>query len=217
MAELAAPAAEAEFQYSSPEHQASTAIAGMWLFLASEMLFFGGLVLVWLLLHRGHPTGFALATEHANLLIGSINTAVLVTASAAYAYGLHGVREGRAERVVPACLVTMGLGVAFLALKLLEWVLDLREGLFPGPGFGLHGEDAGGAELFYCFYWVATSLHGAHMLIGVGLVGWIAWRAHRGEFSPGYATPVEAVGLYWSFVDLIWIVMYALIYVAGRA
>ena len=217
MAELAAPAAHAEFQYSSPEHQADTATAGMWLFLASEMLFFGGLVLVWLLLHRGHPAGFAMAAEHANLLIGSINTVLLLAASAVYAAGLLGARQGQVERVVPACLVTAALGVLFLGLKGLEWKLDLDEGLFPGAGFGLHGPDQGGAELFYSFYWVATALHGVHMLIGVALVAWIAWRAHRREFSRGYNTPVEVVGLYWSFVDLAWIAMYSLIYVAGRA
>lgn len=217
MAELAAPAAHAEFQYSSAEHQADTAIAGMWLFLASEMLFFGGLVLVWLLLHRSHPAGFAAAAEHANLLIGSINTALLLTASFAYALGALAARRGRVERIVPACLVTAGLGVLFLGLKGLEWKLDLDEGLFPGAGFGLHGPDQGGAELFYSFYWVATMLHGFHMVIGVGLVAWIAWRARRREFSRSYNTPVEVVGLYWSFVDLAWIAMYTLIYVAGQA
>ena len=217
MAEAAAPDAHAGFQYSSAAHQAGTAIAGMWLFLASEMLFFGGLVLVWLVLHRGHPAGFALASAHANLLIGSVNTLLLISASAAYAVGLHGLRTGRSGRVVPACLATAGLGALFLGLKALEWWLDVREGLFPGSGFGLHGPDAGGAELFYSFYWVATGLHGVHMVIGVGLVGWIAWRARAGEFSRTYGTPVEAVGLYWSFVDLAWIAMYSLIYVAGRA
>ena len=217
MAELAAPAAHAEFQYSSAEHQADTAIAGMWLFLASEMLFFGGLVLVWLLLHRSHPAGFAIAAAHANLLIGSINTALLLTASFAYALGVLAARRGRVERIVPACLVAAALGVLFLGLKGLEWKLDLDEGLFPGAGFGLHGPDRGGAELFYSFYWVATALHGFHMVIGVALVSWIAWRARRREFSRSYNTPVEVVGLYWSFVDLAWIAMYTLIYVAGRA
>lgn len=221
MAEAAAPAAPPvtpiAFQYSSAGHQSDTAIAGMWLFLASEMLFFGGLVLVWLVLRRGHPAGFALAAERANLLIGSVNTALLVSASAAYAAGLHGLRRGRAGRVLPAFAVTAALGVLFLMLKALEWWLDVRDGLFPGAGFGLHGPGRGGAELFWSFYWAATGLHGVHMLIGVGLVGWIGWRAWRGAFSREYAMPVEVVGLYWSFVDLAWIAMYSLVYVAGRA
>jgi cytochrome c oxidase subunit 3 len=212
----AAPAAHLE-HFSSAAHQADTAIDGTWLFLASEMLFFGGLVLVWLVLHRGHPAGFAMATAHTNLLIGSVNTLLLISASAVYAVGLKGARAGRIGRILPACAVTGMLGVLFLGLKVLEWWLDVREGLFPGAGFGLHGPDAGGAELFFSFYWVATGLHGAHMLIGVGLVAWIGWRARRSEFSRGYHTPVEAVGLYWSFVDLAWIAMYSLIYVAGRA
>jgi cytochrome c oxidase subunit 3 len=105
--------------------------------------------------------------------------------------------------------------VLFLGLKGLESKLHLDEGLFPGAGFGLHRPDRGGAV--HSFYWVATVLHGFHMVIGVALVTWIAWRARRREFSRSYNTPAEVVGLYWSFVDLAWITMYTLIYVAGRA
>ncbi|MBV9750713.1 MAG: cytochrome c oxidase subunit 3 [Acetobacteraceae bacterium] len=205
------------FQYASPAHEADTAIAGMWLFLASEALFFGGLFFVWLQLRIRHTGGVTLGAEHANLLIGTLNTAILLTSSLSYTLGVQRAREGRGRATAWAALVTAGLGVAFLGLKLLEWGLDLRDGLFPGVHFALTGQNAGGAHLFYDLYWVATGLHGAHMLVGIGLVLLIARRAWQGEFSPAYTTPVEVTGLYWSFVDVIWIILYALIYVVGRA
>lgn len=227
MAEPVAPRAHAHFQYASAGHQAGTAIAGMWLFLASEVLFFGGLILVWIVLRRGHPSGFALAAGHANLLIGAVNTALLVTSSTAYAWGLEGLDRpgngatdgGRRMRI--ACLVTAALGAAFLALKGLEWGLDLREGLFPGAGFRPDGPDRAGAQLFYAFYFVATGLHGVHMLVGIALVCWVAWRvgtARRERLGrhDRRRTAAEAVGLYWSFVDLVWMVLFPLIYVVDR-
>lgn len=216
MPELRGPAAHAEFQYASPAHQADTAVAGMWLFLASEMLFFGGLVYVWLVNRWGHPEGYRRAAEHANLLIGSVNTLVLVSSSFVYAWGLREARAGRGRRVWVACLVTAGLGVAFLALKLQEWHLDILDGLLPGTGFRPRGPDWGGMALFWNFYWVATVLHGFHMLAGVGLVLWIGWRARQGAFPRGRTTPVEVTGLYWSFVDTVWLTLYPLIYVVGR-
>lgn len=221
MTEPIAPRAHAHFQYSSARHQARTALAGLWLFLASEVLFFGGLVLVWTVLRRGHPAGFALAAGHANLLIGAVNTALLVTSSTAYAWGLEGLgRPEGGRRMRRACLATAALGAGFLVLKGLEWAIDLREGLFPGAGFRPDGPDRAGAQLFYAFYWVATGLHGAHMLIGVGLVCWAAWRAGApgAELHPDERrrTAMEAVGLYWSFVDLVWVVLFPLIYVVDR-
>jgi cytochrome c oxidase subunit 3 len=214
--EPAAPTAGAGFQYSSARHEADTAVAGMWLFLASEMLFFGGVVFVWLVLHLGHPRGFALATAHTNLLIGSINTALLLTSSFVMALAVRDGQRGDNRAVTRACLLTLLLGLAFLGLKGLEWFLDFREHLFPGALFGLHGPDQGGAQMFYAWYFVSTALHGVHMLGGMGLVAWVAWRASRLEFSRHYSTPVEVVGLLWSFIDLVWLVLYPLIYLLAR-
>ena len=205
------------FQYASPAHEADTAVAGMWLFLASEALFFGGLFFVWLVLRVRQPGGVTLGVEHTNLAIGTANTAILLTSSLAFSVGLQHARAGRNRATAWAALVTAGLGLAFLALKGLEWYLDLREGLFPGEGFKLTGESAPGAHMFFDLYWVATGLHGVHMLVGVALVLWIARRAWRGNFSRAFTTSVEVTGLYWSFVDVVWLILYALIYVAARS
>ena len=223
MTELAAPAADAEFHYSSPGHQADTAVAGMWLFLATEMLFFGGIVFAWTEMAITHAGGFRLAAGHTNLLVGSINTAILVSSSAVCTWAVRHPADRR--RVVRGFALTGLLGVAFLVLKAVEWLGEFHEHLFPGPGFALGGymglpggahTDAGGAQLFYTLYFVATGLHGVHMLAGLGLLAITAWRAHRGRFRPGHTTPVEVTALYWSFVDLVWLTLYPLIYLVMR-
>jgi cytochrome c oxidase subunit III len=217
MPEFSAPDAHAEFQYESPTHEAETAISGMWLFLATEILFFGGLFLVWMVYRHAHPAGFALAAEHTEITIGSINTVLLVTSSFAFSLGLYHAEQGDNRRVMQAALVTAAIGIAFLLLKAWEWHDDFDEHLFPGRDFALNGHaDAGGAKLFYVFYFIGTGLHGVHMLVGIALVLLVAWRARRGAYSRSHHTGVEVVGLYWSFVDLIWMILYPLIYLAGR-
>ena len=210
------PGPHATFQYADAEHQAETAMSGMWLFLAQEILFFGGLVFAWTYSRYQHPDGFHLATQHANLLIGSINTAVLLTSSLAFTAGLVFIEEGETRRLIQCCFATVGLGLAFLVLKGLEWKLDVDEGLVPGSAFALHGAHSGGAQIYWSIYWIGTVVHAIHMVIGIGLVLWIAWRARRGDFSPSWSTPVEVVGLYWSFVDVVWLTLYPLIYLAAR-
>jgi cytochrome c oxidase subunit 3 len=206
-----------EFQYANPRHQAETAIAGLWLFLATEMLFFGGLILSWIYCRHWNQTGFDAGARETDLAIGTINTVILVTGSLVFSLGLTFLQAGRERLLVRCCALALALGVAFFVLKFgVEWREDFHKHLFPGPGFGLTGNDESGAQLFFTFYFVGTALHGVHLLAGLGLVGWIMLRAYRGEFSAPYHTPVEVVGLYWSFVDIVWLVLYPLIYLVGR-
>jgi cytochrome c oxidase subunit 3 len=211
----ARPDAHVEFQYHDATHQSETAISGMWLFLATEILFFGGLFLAWFFYRFQHPAGFAEATRHTQLVIGTVNTVLLVTSSFVYCCGLTWIELGNRTRLLQCALVTLALGLCFLGLKILEWYKDIDEGLVPGVGFALR--EHGGAQLFYVFYYIGTGLHAAHMSVGIVLVSWIAWRARRGDFSQSFFTPVEVVGLYWSFVDMLWLILYPLIYLAGRA
>lgn len=216
MPDLVAPDAHAAFQYSGPKHQTDTAISGMWLFLATEMLFFGALFAVWTLYRFSHSTGFGRAAQETDLLIGSLNTALLVTSSLAFTWGLSRARLGDNRGLLRACLITFLLGAAFVILKGVEWGEDFSKHLWPGPAFALSGSDSGGARLFYVFYFIGTALHALHMMAGLGLVAWLALRAQRAEFSPTYNVPVEIVGLYWSFVDIVWMILYPLIYLAAR-
>ncbi len=211
----AAAARHIGVQYAGIAHQSDTALSGMWLFLATEVLFFGALFFIYAVYRSAHPAGTAEASRHAELAIGTINTVLLLTSSAVFSYGLGCARRGLDRRLFWASVVTAAIGTAFLLLKGYEWMEDLDKNLFPGPGFAITGPDSAAAQLFWCFYFVATGLHGVHLVIGIGLVGWIAWTARRGRYSPEYTTPVEAVGLYWSFVDMVWLVLFPTIYLAG--
>lgn len=212
----AAVARHIGFQYAGMRHQADTALSGMWLFLATELLFFGGMFFIYAVYRSAHPAGTAEASRHAELAIGTVNTVLLLTSSAVFSYGLTCARQGRNRALSWASVITAGIGAVFLLLKGYEWMQDFDKHLFPGPGFAIAGPDMGGAELFWCFYFIATALHGLHMAVGIGLVCWIAWTARRGRYSASYHTPVEVVGLYWSFVDMVWLVLYPTIYLAGR-
>ncbi len=205
------------FQYASPAHQSDTAIAGMWLFLATEVLFFGGLLLAWIFCRHWQQAGFDAGGRETVLAIGTINLVLLVTSSFVYVCGLVFIEMNQPWRLVQCCILTIGLGTTFLVLKILEWLIDIHERLFPSMvDFKITGPDAGGARLFWSFYFVATSLHALHMIIGIGAVCWIAMQARAGRFSAKWNTPVEVVGLYWSFVDIVWIILYPLIYLIGR-
>lgn len=206
-----------EFQYSSPRHQAETAISGMWLFLATEVLFFGALLLSWIYCRHGNPSGFDAGARQTDLTIGTINTVILVASSFVYGLGVAFIETGDARRLTQCCAIAWGLGLAFLILKFgIEWREDFHKHLFPVSGFAIQGPLGDGARLFFVFYFVGTALHGLHMIVGLCLVGWIIVQARSGEFSPRYHTPVLVVGLYWSFVDIVWIVLYPLIYLVGR-
>jgi cytochrome c oxidase subunit 3 len=140
-----------------------------------------------------------------------------LTSSLVYSAGLAFIEAGNRRRLIQCCVITWALGFSFLILKFgLEYYKDFTANLFPGPDFAINGALGGGARLFYVFYFVSTALHGIHMIGGLVLVWWIVLRARRDEFTPLYYTPVAVVGLYWSFVDVVWIVLYALIYLVGR-
>jgi cytochrome c oxidase subunit 3 len=214
MSEEVAP--HTHFQYADAGHQADAALSGMWLFLASEILFFGGLIVAWMFCRHWQPAGFDAGARQTVLWIGTLNLVLLITSSFVYSTGLAFVEAGDSRRLIQCCVVTMAIGSLFLLLKFYEWHVDISESLFPAGPFKIIGPDAGGARMFWSFYFVATALHAVHMIVGVGLVGWVALQARRGVFADGWLTPVEVVGLYWSFVDIVWIVLYPVIYLVGR-
>ncbi|MEO8715109.1 MAG: cytochrome c oxidase subunit 3 [Acetobacteraceae bacterium] len=208
---------EQEFQYSSLFDQGQTAITGMWLFLAQECLFFGGLILTWVYSRYWNQAGFDAGSQHTVLWIGSVNTGVLVTSSFAYACALAFIQAGRAQLTAWALAVVIALGCVFLMLKGYEWHLDFdSHNWVNDPDFPVKGELEGGAKLFWTFYWIGTVLHGAHMAVGIGLVAYVLRRAVRGDFTVSYHAPVEVIGIFWSFVDIVWMVLWPLIYLMGR-
>ena len=213
-AESAAVAEHVGFQYAGIAHQTGTAQAGLWLFLATELLFFGGLFLLYGVNSARFPAGTLAASRETTLWIGTLNSVILLSSSAAYTYGLGLARRKDTRGLFRMVVLTAALGAAFLLLKGYEWYDDILRHLFPGPSFALSA--VGGAALFWCFYFVATGLHGIHMIVGLVLLTWIGTQARKGRYSAGYHTPVEGVGLYWSFVDMVWITLFPCLYLVGR-
>lgn len=203
-----------EQQYATLAQQAETAQLGIWVFLATETLFFGALLLAYTVLRHAYPQAFADAGRETKLVIGTINTAVLLTSSGTIAWAVHAAEAGHRRLLTRLLAVTAALGLVFLALKGIEYSQEYEEHLVPGLNFDIsHGAEF---ELFYVLYFTLTGLHALHLTIGVGLVSLMVVRASRGAFSPAYYTPVEVTALYWHFVDFVWIFLYPLIYLDGR-
>jgi cytochrome c oxidase subunit 3 len=205
------------FQFTDLRQQHDVAQLGMWTFLATEVLFFGGLILAYCVYRFLHPDGFAEAARHTKIAIGAVNTAVLLTSSflVAWAVTAARLRQGRVAGILlwSAAL----LGVLFLGLKATEYSLEYEEHLVPGLNFAIPGPNAAAVRLFFSFYFVATGLHAVHVAIGIVALGVIGRQAHRQHYSERYHAPITVAALYWHFVDVIWIFLFALIYLPGRA
>jgi len=206
--------------FSSPEQQRDTASAGMWLFLLSEVLFFGGLFTVYAVYRYSFPVAFAAASHHLDVALGATNTVVLLASSLTMALAVQAASLGKRRLIVLYLLLTLGLGCAFMGIKTVEYRDKFAHHLVPGPSFsaeslGLDGALAGQAQLFYSLYFGLTGLHALHMLIGMAILGGLAVAAQRGRYGPAYYTPVEITGLYWHFVDVVWIFLFPLLYLVA--
>lgn len=201
-------------QFDTAEQQREASRLGIWAFLATEIMFFGGLFVAYIVYRHAFPHDFAAASRHTNVLYGTINTAILLTSSLSMALAVRAAERGESKAVVRNVAMTILLAAAFLGVKALEYTEDFREHLVPGPSFLLPGNPR--QELFFYFYWAMTGLHALHVLIGIGALSTIAVMAARGRFSAQYNTPVEVTGLYWHFVDIVWIYLYPLLYLIGR-
>lgn len=213
-----------EEQYRDLDHQSEAASHGMWVFLATEVLFFGALFVsvgaYWIM----HREAVEAASEKLNWLIGGINTVVLLISSYTMALAVHFARTTQQRKVVWLLIATAALGAAFLGLKGVEYYIDYRENLIPGWRFepeewieekGLTREQVGPVQVFLLFYWIMTLIHALHLTIGIAAVLVVAFLAHRRHFSPEYSSPVEVMGLYWHFIDLVWIFLLPTLYLLG--
>lgn len=211
------PSPQPAVQFVDLEQQHDVAQLGMWVFLATEVLFFGGLFLAYCVYRIGDPAGFAEAARHTKIVIGTINTAVLLTSSFAVAWAVAAarLRHGRPAAILLWAAALMG-GL-FLTLKSVEYRLEYDEHLVPGLNFALAGLNANTAAMFFCFYFVATGLHAVHVAIGIVVLVVIGLKARTGRYSDRYHAPLTVAGLYWHFVDVVWIFLFALIYLPGRA
>jgi cytochrome c oxidase subunit 3 len=202
------------------EHQHETTTLGMWVFLATEVLIFGALFTGYAAYRSWYPASFEAASGHLNVLIGGINTVVLLTSSLTMALAVRSAQLGRRRALVALLILTALLGTAFLGLKAVEYYTDYLESLVPGLAFNPEEwrhppVNPAHVQLFLVFYYVMTGLHAVHLTVGIVIIGVLAVMARRSAFSPEHYTPVEMWGLYWHFVDIVWIFLLPLLYLIG--
>ena len=221
MSEPVAPAADAGFQYGDRLHENETALSGMWLFLATEVMLFGALFLGYTVYRHMHYEPFMHASNHLYVSLGTTNTVVLLTSSLMMALAVHAAREGDSKWIVRYLLLTIALGLVFLGIKFTEYYLDYRERLIPhSRWWEPHSADARfdrEMQLFFVFYFIMTMLHAIHMVVGMSMLAMLAWFAHRRRFTATYNTPVDMLGLYWHFVDIVWVFLFPTLYLINPA
>jgi cytochrome c oxidase subunit 3 len=207
-------------QFDTAEQQKDASTLGMWIFLITEIMFFGGMFLAYTIYRSSYPDVFAVASSSLNVYIGAFNTVVLLCSSFTMVMAVRAAQLGNRRAIVLFLILTLILGFMFLGIKGYEWNEKFQEHHIPGmAGFHLEGvplEQQGQAQLFFSLYFAMTGLHAVHMVIGAGLVIALTWWAHRGKYSSEYMTPVDVGGLYWHFVDIIWIFLFPLLYLIDR-
>jgi cytochrome c oxidase subunit 3 len=206
-----------EMQYATLAQQGETAQLGMWVFMATETLFFGVLIFGYFLYRNVYPEAFAEAAKETVLWCGSVNIGLLLTSSLTMVLAIEAAAAGRRQALANWLLATAFLGIVFVSIKGYEWYLDYQDQVVPAVNFNLKPNEAPAGELFWVFYFIATPLHALHLLIGIAWLFYMLWRVRRGELTAGYYAPLEVVGLYWSFVDTVWIFLYPAIYLVGRS
>ena len=204
-------------QFEDLEQQRDAGRLGMWVFLATEILFFGGLFAAYTIYRSLHPQAFLIGSHLLEVKFGAINTVVLICSSFTMAMAIRSAQTGRKKGTIISWLIlTMLLGATFLFLKFrFEWYHDYVDHIM--PGFGFHnmpqwGANAPQVQMFMCFYFFMTGLHALHMIVGIGILTTLCIMAARGKFTKHYFAPLEISGLYWHFVDIVWIFLFPLLY-----
>jgi len=203
-------------QFDSLAQQKEAATLGMWVFLVTEVLFFGGMFATYAIYRAWYPEAFAAASHELDVMLGTINTVVLITSSLTMALAVHAAQLGQRKIVLWFLAATMVLGAVFLGIKSVEYYHKFAEHHVPGPGFQFERESFRHAQLFFSLYFLMTGLHALHMVIGIGIMLVMFWWAWRGTITADYYSPIEISGLYWHFVDIVWIFLFPLLYLIGR-
>jgi cytochrome c oxidase subunit III len=208
--------------FDNLEQQREAGALGMWVFIAQEVMFFGGLFLAYLIYRMKYPEAWMAASNHLDWRIGTFNTAVLIGSSLTMALAVWATQVGRSRKVQVGFMgATVLLGLVFLGVKAFEYYGKYEDGLIPvagmfNPNFEMPaGVTVQNVQMFYWLYFAMTGLHALHMIIGVGIIAPIMWWAWKGRYSPEYHAPVENFGLYWHFVDIVWIFLFPLLYLLG--
>jgi cytochrome c oxidase subunit III len=212
--------------FAEPQQQRDAASLGMWIFLATEVMFFGGLFCAYLIYRRLYFGDFGAASKSIDATLGATNTAVLICSSLTVVLAVWAAQIALRKLLIGSLIVTMLLGMVFLGIKGKEYKDKFEEHHVPGASFSFDHVPIPGhpdqyanprhAEIFFALYFIMTGLHALHMIIGLGLFAWLLYMAWKGRFTPEYHTPIEIGGLYWHFVDIVWIYLFPLLYLIDR-
>ena len=226
-----------QHHFENMEQQREAGTLGMWIFLVTEIMFFGGMFLAYTLYRSLYPAAFASASNHLDITLGAVNTGVLILSSLTMALAVYFTQIGKQRPQILCLVLTLVLGLTFLGIKAVEYHDKYEDRLIPGhliPGrsFGpevahegdhdphklhlLPGATVRQVELFYWIYFAMTGMHALHMVIGAGLLTFLIIYSAKGRYDPEYHSPVEVIGLYWHFVDIVWIFLFPLLYLLGR-
>ena len=202
---------------ADPEQRLDIARLGIWIFLATEILFFGVLFVGFTIYRSSYPAAFVAASGHLNVWLGVFNTCVLMTSSFCVALAVLDAQAGNRRGSTRHLMTTVALAIVFLGVKAVEWYQEYDASLVPGLNFRLPGAGESGAaaqQLFFCFYFIMTGVHAVHMLAGVGVLAWLILRGWRdtGPFTQTDSIRIESTALYWHFVDIVWIFLLPLLY-----
>jgi cytochrome c oxidase subunit 3 len=207
------------------EQQQDAVTLGMWLFLATEIMFFGGMFCAYLIYRGWYPNEFAAGSRSIVLFWGTLNTAVLICSSLTVALSVRAAQMGKRMLLVGLLILTMLFGLAFLGIKGKEWYDKYKEHHVPGASFDASNIahdypqipiDQSHEQIFFSLYFAMTGLHALHMIIGLGIYAWLIMTAWKGRYGPEYHAPIEIGGLYWHFVDIVWIYLFPLLYLIDR-
>ncbi len=203
-------------QFDDLDQQVEAGRLGMWAFLIQEVLFFGGMFAVYAVYRHRFPESFAEGSHHLDVLLGGVNTVILIGSSLTAALAVHAAERGHARGIVTWLVGTIVLGGAFLGVKAVEYSHKFHDGLIPGSGFVSAQFETENVEVFYSLYFVLTGMHALHMVIGVGIMIWLIALTLRGYITKERQQYIEFFGLYWHFVDIVWIFLFPLLYLLGR-
>ena len=212
--------------FATEEQQRNAASLGMWIFLVTEIMFFGGMFCAYLIYRHWYFGDFGASSSSLDITLGTLNTIVLICSSLTVAMAVRSAQVGKQKAIVVYLILTLILGIGFLVIKGVEYKAKFDEHHIPGQAdFHMEGSiprhpdipvNQAHAQMYFSLYFAMTGMHALHMIIGVGLFSYLTWKAWTGSYSPNYYTPVENGGLYWHFVDIIWIYQFPLLYLIDR-
>lgn len=201
-----------QHHFIDSEQQFDSAKLGMWIFLVTEILFFGGLFVAYIVYRSWYPELYIQASEELNTFWGGVNTAVLIGSSLTVAMAIRSAQLNQIKGLIYNLYITIGLAFVFMVIKFFEYSHKFHLGIYPGEYYTYEGIAHEKANIFFSIYYMMTGVHGLHVTIGIGLMIWLVVKAKKGAFHSGYYTPVEITGLYWHLVDIIWIFLFPLLY-----